>query len=179
MPRRRKFSQQMVSRNCDGSFHKAWNMICSDEYPEDMGTKYGGYIIKDGSPYSVLSSERNPKHYLLIFGSAEVSQCKTLKAVNSTYFKCFAGVGKPKPLIYPRSRFDCVNYSFRMADELVSYCTTRYVDNNEIATVLYTEYDDKPTDAIIKYNSSSILNLNAWLFLVIVLISLFFIFRFR
>ncbi|KAM8713613.1 hypothetical protein ACLKA7_013865 [Drosophila subpalustris] len=133
-------------------------MICSDGYPEDLVEKYGGYLVKTDEPYSVFSLEKHPKHYLVVFGSADVSQCQTLEFINSTFVKCFAGVGKPKPLSYPRSRLTCIDYSFRMADDLVSYCSTRFMEENEATTILYTDYDDKTDDAIMHINTSSILN---------------------
>jgi len=167
----------MDSSHC--AHQSSWNLICNGEYPEDMSSKYGGYMIKEGEPYSVFSSEPNPRHYLVFFRSLDVAKCKTLDLVNSTFLRCFANVGKPTPLHYPRSRLTCVNYSLRMADELVSFCTTRYLPDNEYCAILYAEYDEKALENIRIHNRSFNLSGNAWLVLVLVLILLFFIFRLR
>ncbi|XP_034109656.1 uncharacterized protein LOC117571561 [Drosophila albomicans] len=179
MPRRRNYDQRMAAGRCDASVKRTWNMICSGEYPEDMADKYGGYLLNDGEPYSVFSMEKKQTHYLIFFRSETIANCKTLEFVNSTFFRCFGGVGKPKPLSYPRSKLSCVNYSFRMTDELVSYCTTRYLPSNEFSAILYAEYEEKVTDNAREHNCSSFLNMNVWLLLVIVIISLFIIIRLR
>ncbi|KAH8355206.1 hypothetical protein KR093_008300, partial [Drosophila rubida] len=173
------YRSRMNKEQCNAAVKRSWNMICNGECPEDMTSKYSAYMLKDGEPYSVFSMEKKPQHYLVFFRSEPISNCKTLEFVNSTFFRCLGGVGKPKPLEYPRSKLTCINYSFRMADELVSYCTSRYLPGNEFSAILYAEFDETTNEKIKGHSCSSCLNIHAWVLILIGLISLLVILRLR
>ncbi|KAH8298506.1 hypothetical protein KR044_008957, partial [Drosophila immigrans] len=164
--------RKMTGR-CESTVTKIWNMICSGDYPQDLASKYGAYMMKNGDPYSVFSMEKKRQNYLVFFRSEAIGECKTLQFVNSTFFRCFEGVGKAKILIYPKSRLTCINHSLRLADELVSHCTARAIPQNEFAAILYAENNEQVSDTIIEHNSSSFFNINAWLLFTIVIISVF------
>lgn len=170
MPKRKRSA---VGPYCENIFTR-YQFVCNGDYPASMVFKYGAYMVEQGEEFSIFRLP-NPKHFLLlIFQTQDVVDCKILELLNGTHMKCFPGSGKEKKILnYPNNRVDCINYSFRMADELVEDCLEDKIPSNDFTVLYYAE----PKADVIRHVAGAVTQ-NSSIVLILALLVLFlFIFR--
>lgn len=169
MPKRKRSA---VGPYCENIFTR-YQFVCNGDYPAAMVFKYGAYLIEQGEEFTIFRLPK-PKHVLLIiFQTQEVTDCKILELINATHMKCFPNSGNKKMLHYPNNRVDCINYSFRMADEMVEDCVENRVPSNDFTVLYYAE----PKSDIIRHEGGAVTPQCSFVLVIAILIMFLFIFR--
>lgn len=179
MPNKKNFSTPKPPKGCTDIFSPEWSQICSGDFPEDLQNEYSGYMLEDGDPYSVFQSDVKPQIYLIVFRNKKFAKCFALDILTSLTYRCVLSSGVPVMIKLASSRITCVNYAFKLADDLVSAClaSTKYL--NEISVIIFTEQEAAVTGGIIHSGTCSNFILNIWIISLLVLISILVFFRFK
>ncbi|XP_034141987.1 uncharacterized protein LOC117592385 [Drosophila guanche] len=118
-----------------------WNLICSGSYPTDVLIRYGGKLVAPGDPYAVFQSENAHDDFLAVFGSKSIMFCKSLRIKSIQKFECIDGRGATRIIEIGHSHLVCVEYAFRLVDELVAHCTDEKADPNKFSALYYTNIE--------------------------------------
>lgn len=171
MPKRKR---NLMGPHCKDIFAR-YQFVCNGEYPASMVFKYGAYTVAEGEQFSVFRLPKPKNLLLVVFQAHDLVDCNILELLNSTDIKCLPSSGKENKIFqFPNNRIDCINYSFRMADELVEDCIAEKIPSNDY-TVLY--YARPKVDISHRYHNSAITAHSSFVLIIVVVIMLLFIFR--
>lgn len=171
MPKRKR---SLMGPYCNNIFTR-YQFVCNGEYPSSMVFKYGAFTVSEGEKFSIFRLPKPKNLLLIVFQTHELVDCNILELLNSTDIKCFPSSGKENKILhFPNNRIDCINYSFRMADELVEECIAEKIPSNDF-TVLY--YSRPKVDISHQYYNGAITAHSSFVLFIFVVIMLLFIFR--
>ncbi|XP_034650134.1 uncharacterized protein LOC117889778 [Drosophila subobscura] len=130
-----------ITHRCHRILSGKWNLICSDRYPMDVLIRYGGKLVAPGDHYAVFQSENEHDDFLAVFRSRAIVLCKSLRIKSMQKFECIDGDGATRLIEIGHSHLVCVEYAFRLVDELVEHCTNAKVDPNKFSALYYANIE--------------------------------------